>query len=362
MNRHGWVQGEKKVMAGTTQKTTLRDVLLQSAERWPNRSALSGIGYLSCTYNQLLTETAAWSSWLLALRLQKGDCVAVLSEPRAEWVPVFFGITAAGFVAVQISPNLAPEQISGILERNNIKAAISSSQFGGVMEGALFRSKTLPNNLPRARLETRVIIGGVAKGTLLGEPKDPHVMFDTPLTPDNNAVIFHSASPSGTSVVETLTHETITRKASAGLEKGLGPNPKKGRNFLLILPGNIYECIFGTVGVLSVGGEVKKLTEHIPFQKLGNKTSDTKPTVLLADSFQAEKIYRTKITEIVKANPFLKSLYAFPPARKIIHYMAGKKLMKFSGGNLRFLDIEKSPLPREVKLFLFESGLLYSFD
>jgi acyl-CoA synthetase (AMP-forming)/AMP-acid ligase II len=53
-------------------KLTLRDILLESVNKWPERPALGAVGSESRTYTNLLEDAAAWASWLRTLGPEKG--------------------------------------------------------------------------------------------------------------------------------------------------------------------------------------------------------------------------------------------------------------------------------------------------
>lgn len=341
-------------------KLTLRDILLNSAERWPESPATGPVGGESRTYSGLLEDAAAWSSWLLTLGLEKGNRVTILAESLPEWGAAYFGISAAGFVAVPILPDFAEQQISNIMSHAEIKAAIVSSKMGDVMENAISASETLPADLPRARIETREILAGPGKGSLIALPENPRAFFDHPVQPDDVAVILYTSGTTGTSKGVTLTHNAIAWNASAALREGLGENPKGVRHLSVLPLAHTYECTLGLVGVLSVGGEVKYLDGPPTASRLMEALGVVKPTMILTVPLLMEKIYRSKIAGPLKAKIIGKLLYAFPPVRKLIHKLAGKKIMELFGGNLNFYGIGGAPLPTDVERFLIEAKFPYS--
>ena len=73
-----------------------------------------------------------------------------------------------------------------------------------------------------------------------------------------------------------------------------------------------------------------------------------------------EKVYRARVSGPMKSKTATRVLYAFPPIRKLIHKIAGRKLREAFGGELRFYGIGGAPLPADVEKFLIESGWPYS--
>ncbi|MCK5736021.1 MAG: AMP-binding protein, partial [Spirochaetaceae bacterium] len=128
-----------------------------------------------------------------------------------------------------------------------------------------------------------------------------------------------------------------------------------------VLPlAHTYECTLGLVGVLSIGGEVKYLDGPPTASRLMGALGLVKPTMILTVPLLMEKIYRSKVAGPLKAKPVGKVLYAFPPIRKLIHKIAGKKILELFGGNITFYGIGGAPLPKDVEQFLVEAKFPYS--
>jgi len=339
---------------------TLREILFNSVDRWPDKPATGPVGGESRTYTGLLEDAAAWSSWLLTLGLKKGDRVTILSESLPEWGAAYFGISAAGYVAVPILPDFAEKQISNIMSHAEIKAAIVSIKLSETIRNAIKESETLPDDLPLAQIETRELITGPGKKTTLSLPENPRALFETPLQPDDIAVILYTSGTTGTSKGVTLTHNAIAWNAEAALREGLGENPQGVRHLSVLPLAHTYECTLGLVGVLSVGGEIKYLDGPPTASRLMKALGEVKPTMMLTVPLLMEKIYRSKVAGPLKAKPVGKILYAFPPVRKLIHKIAGKKILDLFGGNIVFYGIGGAPLPRDVEQFLIEGRFPYS--
>ncbi len=343
-----------------TKKMTLKDILFNSVDRWPENPATGSVGVKSRTYNGLLEDAAAWSSWLLTLGLEKGDRVTILAESLPEWGAAYFGISAAGYVAVPILPDFAEKQISNIISHAEIKAAIVSKKLSETIQSAINDSQTLPGNLPLALIESKEILAGPGKGSTISLPENPRAFFENPLQPDDIAVILYTSGTTGTSKGVTLTHNAIAWNAVAAIREGLGENPQGVRHLSVLPLAHTYECTLGLVGVLSTGGEIKYLDGPPTASRLMKALGEVKPTMMLTVPLLMEKIYRSKVAGPLKAKPIGKILYAVPPVRKIIHKIAGKKILELFGGNIRFYGIGGAPLPIDVEQFLVEGKFPYS--
>ena len=343
-----------------TKKMTLKDILFNSVEKWPDNPATGPVAGNSRTYSELLKDAAAWSSWLLTLGLEKGDRVTILAESLPEWGAAYFGISAAGYVAVPILPDFAEKQVSNIMSHAEIKAAIVSEKLTETIRAAIEDSETLPGNLPLARIETKEILAGPGKGSEIALPENPEAFFENSPEPDDTAVILYTSGTTGTSKGVTLTHNAIAWNAVAAIREGLGENPEGVRHLSVLPLAHTYECTLGLVGVLSTGGEIRYLDGPPTASRLMKALEEVKPTMMLTVPLLMEKIYRSKVAGPLKAKPIGKILYAFPPVRKIIHKIAGKKILELFGGNISFYGIGGAPLPEDVEQFLKEGKFPYS--
>jgi len=73
-----------------------------------------------------------------------------------------------------------------------------------------------------------------------------------------------------------------------------------------------------------------------------------------------EKIYKSQVLSKFSGGYLKKSIYKFPPFRKIIHRLAGKKLKAAFGGRLRFFGIGGAKLDPVVERFLIEARFPYA--
>ena len=73
-----------------------------------------------------------------------------------------------------------------------------------------------------------------------------------------------------------------------------------------------------------------------------------------------EKIYRGRIKPGIIKSPVTRLMSKFGPTRKIVHKAAGKKLMDYFGGRMRFFGIGGAPLAPDVEKFLIEAKFPYA--
>jgi long-chain acyl-CoA synthetase len=130
---------------------------------------------------------------------------------------------------------------------------------------------------------------------------------------------------------------------------------------LSILPlSHTYECTLGLVTPLYAGASVYYLDRPPTAAALLPALESVRPTVMLSVPLVIEKIFKTKIHPQLTANAILRGLYHIPLVRKKLHAVAGKKLLKTFGGELRMFCVGGAPLAPDVELFLREAGFPYA--
>ena len=158
----------------------------------------------------------------------------------------------------------------------------------------------------------------------------------------------------------THTHHSIAWNAASALREGLGPDPEDVCHLSVLPLAHTYECTLGLVGMLSVGAEIKYLEGPPTPSRLMAAMKAVKPSVMLTVPLLMEKVFRSKVSGPMQSKTATRILYAFPPFRKLIHRLAGRKIFEAFGGNLRFYGIGGAPLPMDMERFLIEARWPYS--
>src|SRR5689334_17304015 len=89
-----------------------------AAARFPDRIAVERIqadGVSTTTYRELRGRAEAWSGWLGAGGLSRGDRVAILADNDAGWIAAYLGIWHAGGVVVPLDTAYAAPQVRTVL-------------------------------------------------------------------------------------------------------------------------------------------------------------------------------------------------------------------------------------------------------
>jgi len=109
------------------ESTLLSELILTSAERSPDRAALSH-GGASLAYGDLAHRVRAFANALVQAGIGRQQRVAVYLEKRFETVIAMFGAAAAGCVFVPVNPILKPAQVAYILRDCNVRLLVTSAE------------------------------------------------------------------------------------------------------------------------------------------------------------------------------------------------------------------------------------------
>jgi len=124
---------------------TIIDLFEQNVENYANNPLLwekKTEKYKSTTYRETLEQVEIMASGLLALRVNKGDRIALLSEGRNYWVISELAILFTGAVNVPLSVKLdAPNELKFRLEHSKTRIIIVSGNQAS-------KIKQIKNNLP----------------------------------------------------------------------------------------------------------------------------------------------------------------------------------------------------------------------
>lgn len=110
---------------------TLPRLLFSNAERLGAKVALRekefGI-WQTVTWSQFADHVRAFGMGLLALGLQRGDCVAIIGDNRPEWLYAELGAQTVGAISVGIYQDSAPEEVRAILQATAARVIIAEDQ------------------------------------------------------------------------------------------------------------------------------------------------------------------------------------------------------------------------------------------
>jgi amino acid adenylation domain-containing protein len=109
---------------GSSDNTNFTRLLCDGAARWPQRPLISQQG-TSYSFETLAEQGGAFAA-MLQSRIAVGDRVGIFMERGAAAAAAFFGVLAAGAVAVNINERLRPRQVEHILSDSGARVLLTS--------------------------------------------------------------------------------------------------------------------------------------------------------------------------------------------------------------------------------------------
>jgi len=304
-------------------------------------------GYLGrkfLTYGDVKSLIKSVKNKLMNIGIGKGDRVALFSENQPHWGVVYLAVTSLGAVIVPILPEFAAKAVVNILDHCGAKVLFASEKQRKKLE-------TSALSLPLFRLEDLKPVDGSSIEDSLYER-------DFPVEENDLAAILYTSGTTGSSKGVMLSHKNILSNVDASYQI---ISISEEDRFLSLLPlAHTYECTLGMLFPFAHGASVTYI-EGVPSPRiLMDALGKVKPTMILSVPLLIEKIYRSKVAGLFKARKSTAFLYSLAPFRILLNRIAGKKLLKAFGGELRFFGVGGAPLAPDVERFLRDSRFPYS--
>ncbi|MFA6540664.1 MAG: AMP-binding protein, partial [Bacteroidota bacterium] len=352
----------------TIHPRTLTAVLENSAALYSSRPAVSTIGGETISYAELHRQARTVSDFLHNHGIISGDRVAILSENKPQWGVAFFAITTMAAVAVPILPDFHQNEIRHIIRHAECKAIFVSRKYLQKLEDdpppfltttiiiddfSVYRGTSARNKLLDFLEEGEKEFSIVKEAALKFLGKIPEAV-----QPDSLASIVYTSGTTGHSKGVMLTHGNLVSDVIGTTHiVDIG----KTDRLLSILPlAHTYECTLGLITPLAVGASISYLDKLPTASALIPAMQQVKPTIMLSVPLVIEKIYKTRIYPQLHGSFLTRSVQHFPFLRKNIHRIAGRKLMKSFGGELKLFCIGGAPLASDVESFLREARFPYA--
>ncbi|QYJ91633.1 long-chain-fatty-acid--CoA ligase FadD [Shewanella halotolerans] len=146
------------------QYSSLIDLFESSVAKYADQPAFVNMG-ATLTYRKLEERSRAFAAYLQnELKLEKGDCVAIMMPNLLQYPIALFGILRAGMVVVNVNPLYTPRELKHQLNDSGAKAIVVVSNFANTLEQVVDQTPV-----------KSVILTGL--GDLLSAPKRTLVNF-----------------------------------------------------------------------------------------------------------------------------------------------------------------------------------------
>lgn len=328
---------------------TLQGILNHSVKTFADREAFAFLDEKAYTYGDVGKITSTLRYHLEQLNIKKGDRVAIFSSNSPNWSISYFAIVSMGAVVVPILPDFTTEEAKNIIDHSETSAIF-------VSEGLYPKLQGICDKIPLIKIEDYSIYPGKGDSTIYDPNKESTVNYS--VNPEDLAAIIYTSGTTGKSKGVMLLNSNIASNVHQG--KDIQPIDENDR-FLSILPlSHTFENTLGMLVPFMSGSKITYLKKPPTAAILLPALEKVRPTTMFSVPLIIEKIYYSKIKPSLTGNIFMATLYKFPPVRKILHKVAGKKLYKTFGGCLRFFGIGGAKLSRDVELFLLEGAFPYA--
>lgn len=326
---------------------TIQHIFRNSVTKFPSQPALSVVGKTPMTYLELYEAVKQYAFLLKHVGIKKGDKVAILSPSMPKWGVAYFAIVCLGAIAVPLLPDFNKSEVEGIIRHSEACFAFASkSNQEKLTECATLRYIYC--------LEDEAFLTGETIANI-----DTSVdLFAEPIDEQDTASIIYTSGTTGTPKGVELTHKNIAFMAhQTRLIQDIHPTD----TFLSILPmSHVYEFSIGFIFPMMQGCHVCYLGRPIAVASLLPALKTVRPTIMLSVPAVMEKIYKNKILPSFEKNKIVAKLYKVAFIRKILHRIAGKKLMDTFGGRLHFFGLGGAKLSPDVERFLKEGKFPYA--
>lgn len=316
-----------------------------------DRNAMALVGEKPMTYREADQRIRSVMALLESLGIKPGDRVAILASNQPHWGVTYFAITFMGAVVVPLLPEFHPTEIRALLEHSESRAIVISEnltpKLNGIETNHLCAVIGMEDFKPIRSVETNV------KYNVDALPAGNYQVQE-----DNLAAIIYTSGTTGTPKGVMLTHRNICFNAIKGYE--IQPIAETDR-FLSVLPlSHTYENTLGLILPMYRGASIYYLGKPPTPALLLPALQEVKPTTILTVPLIIEKIFRNRVLPAFTGSATMRLLYTIPSVRKILHRIAGKKLMKTFGGELRFFGVGGAKLNKTVEQFLLDSHFPYA--
>jgi long-chain acyl-CoA synthetase len=351
------------------QKFTLQEMMERTCRNFPDKNALAMVDETPLTYREVKHHIDEVTQLMQSQGIIKGDRVAILSQNMPQWGIAYLAITGMGAVVVPILTDFHNNEILHILRHSGSKMVfVSSTQFEKIgyadienrplmvmIEDFHLVRPDLSNDKVREFIQERKadfikLKAKAMKAIGLIKPE---------VNEDDLAAIIYTSGTTGSSKGVMLSHKNLVYDAYITIQH-VQKVTEQDRLISILPLSHTYECTIGFIIPMLTGACVYYLDKPPTARVLVPAMQKIRPTMILTVPLVIEKIFKLQVYPQLTGNPVFKELYKLPPTRKLLHKIAGKKLMKTFGSKLHFFGIGGALLSPDVEKFLYEAGFPYA--
>jgi len=342
------------------EKRTIRALFENSKNLYAKEIALSFVDETPLTYEEIGRQASEIAKALISHGIKKGDRVAILSENSPRWAISYFAVALIGAINVPILPDFHKNEVHHIIRNSGSNVLFISGNLAHKVIDTDFKELQLIVSIDDEDLPLKgynIVHYSKFMGEHNGESKKI-ALEKIDIHEEDLVEILYTSGTTGHSKGVMLTNKNIVSNAMSALKM---IDIRSSDRLLSILPmSHSYECTCGFISPFTAGSKIYFIKGLPTAQTLLPAVAKIKPTIILSVPLIMYKIYKKKVLAEINAKKVTSVLYQVPPMRKLLNKIAGKKLYKAFGGNLRFMVFGGAATPIEVEQFLTEGGFPYT--
>lgn len=333
---------------------TFQALLNNSVKKFGDRYAVSFVNGKPLTYKELEQLSQKFAKVIQKMGLQTGDKVGIFSTNSPNWGACYFGTVNYGKIAVPMLPDFNALEVEAILKHAEVSVLFINKKLYQRIE-----------NIPETVIPTIIDIedftflrykdSSVSKAdSLIDEVELPNITIKE----EDTASIIYTSGTTGRSKGVELTNKNLVQNA---VEAQFFHRVNKMDKCLSFLPmSHCYEFTIGFSFILLNGAAIYYLGKPPTVSALLPAFKSVRPTIVLSVPMVIEKIFKHKVLPIFSKTDFIKKLYSIRFFQKILHRIAGKKLLKTFGGKLVFFALGGAKVDPVVESFLKDAKFPYA--
>jgi long-chain acyl-CoA synthetase len=309
------------------------------------------------SWNAMHRRMLAVASGLVDAGVKAGDCVAIMSENRVEWIYCDFAIQTIGAITVPIYPNVSQDAAATILADSSAKLAIASD----------------PQIVAKLPKTTVVTMDGEIKDWVAAGPRNTDEIANRvrSIRPDDLCTIVYTSGTTGVPKgVELLHHNLVDISRAA-----MSVHPITDRDYAISwLP---YSHVYGRINDVFLGvmigltGWISRGPDH-----LSEELREIKPTIMNSVPRVYEKMYAAVMSRVHSSSPTRRAIFQWAlrvgarfsqsprpgpilrAQRQVAERLVFRSLrLLLTGGNLRFFVSGGAGLARDIEEFFWAIGV-----
>ncbi|MGD9993538.1 MAG: AMP-binding protein [Salinivirgaceae bacterium] len=313
-------------------------------------AALSFVGEKPLTYTEFGQEIQAAIAFMEQLGLQPGDKAVIYSQNMPNWGVMYFAMQCMGVIAVPVLPDFNSFELENVLQHSESKAIF-------VSESLEYKLSEVKKDFVQTviRLDNYEVLEGDKNIVFQKQAKSSKTYNPNP---EELSVLLYTSGTTGDSKGVMLSQKNIIYNA---YQSGMVQPIEASDKFLSVLPlSHTYENTIGLILPILNGASVTYLRKPPTPSVLLPALKLVKPEFMLTVPMIIEKVYRNSVLPQIQKKVLTRILHGFKPTRKLLYYLAGKKLYQTFGGHLKFFGIGGSKLDGVVEQFLRDAKFPYA--